>query len=115
MSNSFKEDWPKSGVLLGVILGLGLIGVLIIVLFVQATPAPTSELYGDIPNDPKLLEIDKVALDEAYHDQLKFLFSVWLKDGGRNVQGITTGLRNARSAHALAAAQIAKREQQIGR
>jgi hypothetical protein len=70
------------------------------------------DLYQGIPLDEKLLQLDRRALDEAYHAHLIKLWNVWLTDGAREAQRITNGLRIARESYAVAAAQIAKREQQ---
>lgn len=62
--------------------------------------------------DARLIELDKLALDEAYHNQLQLLFSVWLKDGaGVDAARISNGLRIARRAYIQAATQIEQREQ----
>jgi hypothetical protein len=64
--------------------------------------------------DAHLIERDKVALESAYHDQLKVLFGVWLKDGaGREATRISNGLQIARRAYVQAAGQIEAREAQI--
>jgi len=73
-------------------------------------------LYQNIPVDAALLGLDKKALDEAYHDQLKKLFSIWLTTQAQSpgaIEGITNGLRIARRSYNIAAQQISKREQQI--
>lgn len=74
--------------------------------------APTVELYGDIPTDPTLLALDRQALDEAYHEQIKHLWSIWIKGQARSTTEITNGLRLARRAYGTANAQIEKRELQ---
>jgi hypothetical protein len=58
-----------------------------------------------------LIEMDKHALDGAYHNQLLLLFSIWLKDGaGTDAARISNGLRIARRAYTQAATQIEQRE-----
>lgn len=69
------------------------------------------ELYADVASDPKLLELDKRALDEAYEAQVRHLWDIWLRGQARGTKEISTGLRMARSSYAVAAGQIAKREQ----
>jgi hypothetical protein len=78
------------------------------------TPRNDTALYGDLPFDPALLAIDKQSLAEAYHDQLVHLFGVWIRGRASSTKEITEGLKIARRAYGIAAAQIAKREQQIG-
>lgn len=78
----------------------------------KAAPAPP-ELYAGIPFDAKLLELDRRALDESYHDQLKKLFLVWLSSQAGDPTQFSNGLRIARRAYNQAAQQISKREQQL--
>jgi uncharacterized membrane protein len=118
MSNSFREDWRVGSALLGTLLAIGIIGAVIVYLM-TAAPAqqvspPSADLYADIPFDPKLLQIDKTALTEAYHDQLKHLFDIWLRGQAQSTKEITTGLKIARRAYGIAAGQIAKREAEAG-
>jgi hypothetical protein len=75
--------------------------------------APRDDLYADVPADPALLAIDKQSLTEAYHDQLVHLFGIWIKGRASSTKEITEGLKIARRAYGIAAAQIARREQQI--
>lgn len=78
------------------------------------TPQQEPQLYAGVPSDAHLLALDKRALDEAYHEHLRKLFSVWLTSGApADAKQITNGLRIARRAYAQAAGQIAKREQEI--
>lgn len=69
-------------------------------------------LYDGVPTDATLLQLDRQALDEAYHAHLIKLWGVWLADGARDARRISNGLHIARQAYGQAAAQIAKREQQ---
>ena len=70
-------------------------------------------LYEGIPLDATLLHLDKRALEEAYHQYLLLLFSIWLKSDIAEEQRIRNGLRKARKAYNAAAQQIAKREQEL--
>jgi hypothetical protein len=75
--------------------------------------APAQEqLYQGVPIDQHLLAIDKRALDDAYRDHLKLLWSVWLKDDVKVTQRINNGLRISRHAYAVAAEQIERRERE---
>ena len=78
-------------------------------------PADASQIYRGIPIDAKLLELDKHALDEAYHAQLQNLWLVWLKGQAGDPSYFTNGLKIARRAYAQASEQIAKREAEIGK
>jgi hypothetical protein len=71
------------------------------------------QLYEGVPLDAMLLRLDKRALDEAYHTHLIKLFSVWLAEGARDATHFTNGLRIARKSYYTAAAQIAKRDQEL--
>lgn len=75
-------------------------------------PAETNlNLYGNIPVSNPLLQIDRLALDEAYHAQLIKLWTVWLSTGAGDPTHFRNGLANARRAYGMAAEAIAKREQ----
>jgi hypothetical protein len=71
------------------------------------------QLYEGVPFDAHLLELDKRALDEAYHNQLQLLFSIWIKQQATDAKQITNGLQLARKAYNQAAGQIARREQAL--
>ena len=65
----------------------------------------------DLPIDGRLLALDKRALDEAYHEQILLLFSVWLKQQAGDSTNFNNGLRIARRAYKEAADRIQTREQ----
>jgi hypothetical protein len=75
--------------------------------------AEPADLYGDIPLDAHLLRADRRALDDAYHDQLVKLFTVWLSQGAGDSTQFRTGLKNTRRAFGLAIQGIAKREHDL--
>ena len=78
--------------------------------------APAAEaLYSGVPLDAKLLELDKRGLDEAYHQHVLLLFSVWLKDQAGDPSRFNNGMRTARRAYQTAAERIAAREQQLAK
>lgn len=68
------------------------------------------ELYTDVLLDMRLLQLDKRALDEAYHNQLLKLWTVWLQGGAQDPTYFQNGLGNARRAYNMAAKQISDRE-----
>lgn len=85
-----------------------------IVLYARAAPTGESfRLYEGIPLDAKLLALDKQALDEAYHNHVVKLFTVYVTDGAKQALYIKTGLGIARRAYGEASEQITKREQQL--
>jgi hypothetical protein len=98
------------GIIVFAILALILISKLTGEADAQAQQEP--DIYEGIPIDSKLLHLDKMAIDEAYDDQVRHLFRIWLAGGITGNKEITIGLKNARRAYNLAAGQIAKREQQ---
>lgn len=63
--------------------------------------------------DEQLVQLDKVALDDAYVTQVKHLFGIWLKDDVSTTERINNGLRIARRGYVHAAGQLDQREQQI--
>ena len=71
------------------------------------------QVYQGIPFDSHLLRLDRRALEEAYHQQLIFLFTVCLKDGCKDATYFQNGLRNARRFYGVAAKQIAAREKEL--
>ena len=76
----------------------------------QGPPQNQSDVYGGITPDLHLLELDKKALDEAYHAQLLVLFNVYLKGGTGDSQYFQKGLQNARRAYYQASSAIIERE-----
>ena len=80
----------------------------------QRNPTDAPILYEGLQLDPILLALDKKALDEAYHDQLLKLISVWLSTGNvDDARNFRNGLRNARRAYDILRNAIAAREKQI--
>ena len=74
----------------------------------------TPDFYQGIPLDEKLLTLDKRALDEAYHQHIIKLWNIWLTDGAKEATRVHNGLRISRQSYEYAAAQITRREQEIG-
>jgi|SRR5215471_15617053 len=72
-----------------------------------------AELYVDVPLDAELLELDKVALKEAYRSQIHLLWQTWLKGQAGDPIYFSNGLKIARRAYKQAAEQIAKREAEL--
>jgi hypothetical protein len=75
-----------------------------------AAQSPTVSEPDPSQYDAHLIAMDKVALEEAYHDQIKLLFSVWLKDDISTTHRVTNGARIARRAYIHAAGELEKRE-----
>jgi hypothetical protein len=95
---------------LAIIFG-ALLLVYIVGSFTQGAESEESaQLYQGVPVNEHLLRLDKEALEIAYKEHLKLLFSVWLRDDISTVHRINNGLRNARRAYEHAAEQIEKRE-----
>jgi len=90
--------------------------VLLVVAFLWLWPSPSSEqeqLYRGVPITRHLLELDKLALDDAYREHVRKLWGVWLTDGAKVTDYINRGLRIQRDAYSQAAARIEDREQQL--
>jgi hypothetical protein len=83
-----------------------------LLLWSVAEGEPQEQLYQGIALDKHLLQIDHEALEAAYKDHLKLLFSTWLKDDIGVVRRINEGLRRARHAYGVASAKIEERERQ---
>ena len=79
----------------------------------EVPAAEHMSIYQGIPLDAKLLALDKRALDEAYHNHLVLLFSVWVKDQAGDSGRIRNGLRIARRAYHEVATEIERREKQL--
>lgn len=78
-----------------------------------AAPREDVSLYENVPLDAQLLALDKLALSDAYHDQLVHLWTIWLRGQARSSTEFSNGLRLARQSYAIAAKAIAEREQQL--
>jgi hypothetical protein len=92
---------------------IALLALLLISWLANAQPMPRDEpLYKDIAPNPSLLLLDKRALSEAYEEQIRHLFAIWVKGQARSTKEITSGIRIARDAYNTANAQIVKREQE---
>lgn len=77
-------------------------------------PSEAPPLYEGLPADAALLRIDRQALEAAYHDQLKKLFTVWIaSQAPSDAVNLRNGLRIARRAYNQALAQIVMREQEL--
>jgi hypothetical protein len=91
-----------------------LVFVILVLMFISwltnADAQSNDNLYGDIAFDPKLVMLDKQALNEAYEEQIKHLFSIWVKGQAKGTAEITNGIRIARRAYGIANNQIEKRE-----
>ena len=99
------------------IAALALVALLLIALAFKTMaqqPQQPPLLYENIPFDATLLALDRRALEEAYHQQLLRLMSVWLSSGApEDAKNFKNGLIIARRAYAQARDQIRKREEQL--
>ena len=71
---------------------------------VKAQEALSSRFDGD------LIELDKEAVKQAYHDQVVHLFAIWMKDETGQPGRMTVGVRQARRAYIEAMTKIEERE-----
>jgi broad specificity phosphatase PhoE len=60
--------------------------------------------------EKRLLEIDRAAVDQAYHDQILHLFQTWMKDESEQPLRAAKGARQARSAYERAVGAIEERD-----
>jgi hypothetical protein len=97
---------------------IALLIILVIALIVFFTEAESQQLPAPAERtayDAHLVELDKQALELAYTDQVRLLFSVWLRDDIKVVERVTKGLGIARRAYAHAAQEIDRRERELQR
>jgi hypothetical protein len=113
---------PLEALSLGKRIALAIVVVVVALLIlmglsrIAAEAQPRQEatiLYQGVPLDAHLLQLDKRALEDAYHNQILHLFTIWLKGQAKGTEEITNGLQIARRAYNLAARQIKKREQEL--
>lgn len=65
------------------------------------------------PYDAHIFALDKQALDEAYRDQIKHLFEIWMKDERDQPRRAVIGARAARKAYVGAISEIERREREL--
>jgi hypothetical protein len=70
-----------------------------------AQPPLSSSKY-----DQDIIELDRVALNEAYRERVRHLFGVWMADPRDQPNRALTGVANARRAFIGALTEIEKRE-----
>ena len=87
--------------------------VVVIILGIYACVAvdDTQAESSDVPWTPRLIELHKQALDDAYKKHVGLLYDIWMKDysEGQPKRAIT-GATNARRAYLSVLAEIEKRE-----
>lgn len=70
-----------------------------------------------VPIDPrherKFIDLDRVAIAEAYRDQIQHLFEVWMKDDTGQPARAIKGAKQARKAFADSMDAIDEREKQL--
>jgi len=60
--------------------------------------------------DRHMLDLDRAALDEAYEQQIRSLFSTWMKDNTHQPARAMNGARQARHAYIAVMQEIERRE-----
>jgi hypothetical protein len=86
--------------------------------YAMGEPAPpntsgTDIVPIDLPHEAHLLELDRRAIEDAYMDQIKHLFQVWMKDDKGQPQRALVGARQARKAYIGSMEGIEKREREL--
>ena len=81
-----------------------------IVALALSTSAVT--VYDPPPSkwDRRITELDRQAVEAAYAEQIRQLFSVWMKDARDQPDRAINGARQARRAYIAAMTEIEKRE-----
>ena len=67
---------------------------------------------SDVParHEARLIQLDRQAIEQAYVQQITFLFQQWMKDHTDQPERALRGARSARSAYSRAMASIEQRE-----
>jgi hypothetical protein len=73
--------------------------------FAQAPTEPTKY-------DAQILVLEREAIDEAYREQMRHLFIVWMRDESRQPERALTGARQARSAYVRIMQAFERRQEQ---
>jgi hypothetical protein len=60
--------------------------------------------------EPRMIELDKQALDQAYATQMAHVFGIWIKDGIADSSRARVGFANARKGYDAAMTEIEKRQ-----
>jgi hypothetical protein len=76
--------------------------------YTLAQAAPQQSKY-----DRQLLDIERQAIDDAYHEQIKRLYLIWLKDESGQPTRATTGARQARAAYLRIMEAFERREREL--
>jgi hypothetical protein len=63
--------------------------------------------------EKRLLEIDRAAIDQAYHEQILHLFQTWMKDESGQPHRAGTGAKQARSAYERSMDAIEERQRRL--
>jgi DNA-binding MarR family transcriptional regulator len=101
--------YPRPLILLVTAIGAALLPSLL----AQPQQQQDIQIYEGISPDAQLIQLDRRALNEAYHEQVKTLWLVWLKGQAGDPIYFKNGLTNARRAYNIALTQISKRESEI--
>jgi hypothetical protein len=97
------------------ILALILVALIILVLVALESERSATAQGTDAksPFDERMVTLDRLALDEAYRNQLTHLFETWLKDSHGQPDRAIKGARQARRAYIAVMQEIIKREQAL--
>lgn len=104
---------PEASLIGPVIAFLIAVAIALAIIFAtEAEPAPT-QLDDSTSSrfEPRLAQLDREAIDNAYRTKIEQLFTVWLKDPTGQPERAVNGARTARKAYIGAMIEIEKREQ----
>jgi hypothetical protein len=62
--------------------------------------------------DAQILVLEREAIDEAFREQMKTLFIIWMRDESRQPERALTGARQARSAYVRIMQAFERRQEQ---
>jgi hypothetical protein len=74
-------------------------------------------VFAQAPTEPskydaQILVLEREAIDEAFREQMKHLFIVWMRDEARQPERALTGARQARSAYIRIMQAFERRQEQ---
>lgn len=78
----------------------------------QGAPQPLPPLIRS-QYDERLLALDKAAIEQAYSDQVRHVFEIWMKDETGQPMRAVTGVRNAQKGYISSMDAIKLREEEI--
>jgi hypothetical protein len=93
---------------------LAILLAFLLIMIAQGEPLVPAQA-GQSPYEERLLQLDREAIERAYVEHIKKLFSIWTVDYSEEPPKAVKGAQQGRSAYARAIAAIEKRERELQR